>query len=203
MLLSCGLQCCDWSRSVLFKCKNYAADSAAINRIHIKKTLNNPPPCSATIRTEGPENVWGFLLALPIFFKGFQLILLEKLIRSASKTCFLKRKSLLRGCIIKKNRACGAAILSIIPQNRACGAATQASFKFTGDYRALYTCTKHFLQCGTRLHLICGRLRCSLRMHKTFFYSVDGALRLGYIWFTSGYGALYACAKRFLTELYK
>ena len=54
-------------------------------------------------------------------------------------------------------------------------ATLQAIFKFTGGYRALYTCIKRF-------------------------YKLIGALRLGYVIFTGGYRALYTHAQNASTN---
>ena len=56
------------------------------------------------------------------------------------------------------------------------GALRLDSAGFTNGYRALYTCTKRFLQTGwpakTWLCHIYGRLPCSLHMHKTRLQTV-------------------------------
>ena len=117
---------------------SFALSEKHINRIHIN------PPCSATIRTEGSKFFEDFGWHYR-FFGGFQLILLRKIDQKRFKTRFLKRKSLLRGCIIKKNRICGAAILSIIPQKSCLRRSHSSKFQI---YR---------------------RLSRSLHMHKTLF----------------------------------
>ena len=92
-------------------------------------------------------------------------------LRKRSKSMIFAREIMFPKCIIsKKFRLRRATLPAMFNLYSARAPPTQSFFKFTGGYRALYTCTKRF-------------------------YKLAEVLRLGYIIFTGGYRALYTCTK--------
>ena len=153
----------------------------------------SPPPLSvADLRQGGGNN--HVSAEGRFFFEDFVSKSVGQRYENALKAWFLQRKSRFVSVKSQKFRACGAATLPAIIQNID-DVVQKANIQKCNYSKSNYSNIVHEAALSKQFSNLQAAIALSTHAQNVS-YSVAGALRLDNIWFTSGYGALYACTKR-------